>query len=124
MSVQAIKGGAIEFLTKPFRDQDLLDAIQLGLARDRAWLENEKVIAALRSRFETHTPRERKPNSYTGLLALGFFPREVQLIGHSGQVRQRSGFHLSHDLAAMHFYGDFADADVVGDLLVDATIHH
>jgi FixJ family two-component response regulator len=45
MSVQAIKGGAIEFLTKPFRDQDLLDAIQLGLARDRAWLENEKAIA-------------------------------------------------------------------------------
>ena len=38
MSVRAIKGGAIEFLTKPFRDQDLLDAIQLGLARDRAWL--------------------------------------------------------------------------------------
>ena len=42
MSVQAIKGGAIEFLTKPFRDQDLLDAIQLGLTRDRAWLENER----------------------------------------------------------------------------------
>jgi FixJ family two-component response regulator len=56
MSVQAIKGGAIEFLTKPFRDQDLLDAIQLGLARDRAWLENEKAIAALRARFETLTP--------------------------------------------------------------------
>src|SRR6478672_4618926 len=60
MSVQAIKGGAIEFLTKPFRDQDLLDAIQLGLARDRAWLENEKAIAALRARFETLTPRERE----------------------------------------------------------------
>src|SRR3984893_19127859 len=42
MSVQAMKGGAIEFLTKPFRDQDLLDAIQVGLARDRAWRENEK----------------------------------------------------------------------------------
>jgi FixJ family two-component response regulator len=60
MSVQAIKGGAIEFLTKPFRDQDLLDAIQLGLARDRAWLENETAIAALRARFETLTPRERE----------------------------------------------------------------
>jgi len=45
MTVQAIKGGA---LTKPFRDQDLLDAIQLGLARDRAWLENENAIAVLR----------------------------------------------------------------------------
>jgi CheY-like chemotaxis protein len=58
MSVQAIKGGTIEFefLTKPFRDQDLLDAIQLGLERDRAWLENEKAIAALRARFGTLTP--------------------------------------------------------------------
>src|SRR5882762_9205956 len=60
MSVQAMKGGAIEFLTKPFRDQELLDAIQLGLARDRVWLENEKEIAALRARFETLTPRERE----------------------------------------------------------------
>ena len=60
MSVQAIKGGAIEFLTKPFRDQELLDAIQLGLARDRAWLEEAKAMAALRSRFETLTPRERE----------------------------------------------------------------
>src|SRR5262245_25879783 len=60
MSVQAIKGGAIEFLTKPFRDQDLLDAIQLGLERDRAWLDNEKAIAELRGRFETLTDRERE----------------------------------------------------------------
>ena len=59
MSVQAMKGGAVEFLTKPFRDQDLLDAIQLGLARDRAWLENEKAIAELRTR-STLTPRERQ----------------------------------------------------------------
>jgi FixJ family two-component response regulator len=42
MSVQAMKGGAIEFLTKPFRDQDLLDAIQLGLSRDRVRREDEK----------------------------------------------------------------------------------
>ena len=60
MSVQAIKGGAIEFLTKPFRDQELLDAIQLGLARDRAWLEEAKAMAALRSRFETLTPASRR----------------------------------------------------------------
>jgi len=60
MSVQAMKGGAVEFLTKPFRDQDLLDAIQLGLVRDRAWLENENAIAELRSRLETLTPRERQ----------------------------------------------------------------
>jgi FixJ family two-component response regulator len=60
MSVQAMKGGAIEFLTKPFRDQDLLDAIQLGLDRDRAWLENEKAVAALRARYDALTPRERE----------------------------------------------------------------
>jgi len=60
MSVQAMKGGAIEFLTKPFRDQDLLDAIQIGLARDREWRQNEQALAALRGRFETLSPRERE----------------------------------------------------------------
>ena len=60
MSVQAMKGGAIEFLTKPFRDQDLLDAIRLGLSRDRARRENERALAALRERFESRSPRERE----------------------------------------------------------------
>jgi FixJ family two-component response regulator len=60
MSVQAMKGGAIEFLTKPFRDQDLLDAIQLGLSRDRVRLENEKSLTALKERFQSLSPRERE----------------------------------------------------------------
>jgi FixJ family two-component response regulator len=60
MSVQAMKGGAIEFLEKPFRDQDLLDAIQLGLSRDRARRENDKALGMLRERFEALTPRERE----------------------------------------------------------------
>src|SRR6202162_738125 len=60
MSVQAMKGGAIEFLTKPFRDQELLDAIQLGLSRDGARRENQKALAALRERFESLSPRERE----------------------------------------------------------------
>src|SRR2546429_3875376 len=60
MSVQAMKGGAIEFLTKPFRDQDLLDAIQLGLSRDRDRRENEKALADLRGRFAPLSPRERE----------------------------------------------------------------
>ena len=60
MSVQAMKGGAIEFLTKPFRDQDLLDAIQLGVSRDRARLDAESLTAEMRSRFETLTVRERE----------------------------------------------------------------
>ena len=59
MSVQAMKGGAIEFLTKPFRDQDLLDAIQLGLSLDRLRRENEKALATLRERFASLSPRER-----------------------------------------------------------------
>jgi FixJ family two-component response regulator len=66
MSVQAMKEGAIDFLTKPFRDQDLLDAIQLGLARDRARLESEKTIAVLRGCFETLTSREARGNDYCG----------------------------------------------------------
>jgi FixJ family two-component response regulator len=60
MSVRAMKGGAIEFLTKPFRDQDLLDAIQLGISRDRVRRENEKVSATIKERFNSLTPRERE----------------------------------------------------------------
>jgi len=60
MTVQAMKAGAVEFLTKPFRDQDLLDAIQKGLERDRARSEREAEIAVLRERFELLTSRERE----------------------------------------------------------------
>jgi len=60
MTVQAMKGGAIEFLTKPFRDQELLDAIETGLARDRARRESEKAIGELRQRFDTLSSRERE----------------------------------------------------------------
>jgi FixJ family two-component response regulator len=60
MSVQAMKGGAIEFLTKPFRDQELLDAIQVGLARDRTRRENEEALSALKGRFSSLSPRERE----------------------------------------------------------------
>jgi FixJ family two-component response regulator len=60
MTVQAMKGGAIEFLTKPFRDQELLDAIETGLARDRARRENENALRGLRERFNTLSSRERE----------------------------------------------------------------
>ena len=60
MTVQAMKGGAIEFLTKPFRDQELLDAIEAGLARDRARRESDKALGALRERFDTLSSRERE----------------------------------------------------------------
>jgi FixJ family two-component response regulator len=60
MTVQAMKGGAIEFLTKPFRDQDLLDAVAAGLARDRKRRESETALSGLRERFETLSSRERE----------------------------------------------------------------
>ena len=60
MTVQAMKGGAIEFLTKPFRDQDLIDAVENGLGQDRARRETEKALNALRQRFETLSSRERE----------------------------------------------------------------
>ena len=60
MTVQAMKGGAIEFLTKPLRDQDLIEAVETGLARDRARWESAKVLRAVRERFDTLTSRERE----------------------------------------------------------------
>ena len=107
MSVQAIKGGAIEFLTKPFRDQELLDAIQLGLARDRAWLEEAKAMAALRSRFETLTPRERevmalvvtgRPNKQ---IAYDIGISEITVKVHRGQVMRKMNAASLPDLSRM-----------------------
>ena len=107
MSVTAMKGGAIEFLTKPFRDQDLLDAIQLGLTRDRAWLEDEKSLAGLRARFETLTPRERE---VMALVAAGRLNKQIAYeIGvseitvkvHRGQVMRKMHATSLPDLARM-----------------------
>ena len=60
MSVHAMKEGAVEFLTKPFRDQDLLDAIRVALERDRRRRDQENAIAELQQRFESLTPREQQ----------------------------------------------------------------
>jgi FixJ family two-component response regulator len=60
MTVQAMKGGAIEFLTKPFRDQDLLDAVEAGLARDQVRREGDRAVTTLRQRLDTLTSRERE----------------------------------------------------------------
>jgi FixJ family two-component response regulator len=107
MSVRAIKGGAIEFLTKPFRDQDLLDAIQLGLERDRARLENQKVLATLRARFETLTRRERE---VMALVVVGRLNKQIAYeIGiseitvkvHRGQVMRKMKAASLPDLARM-----------------------
>jgi FixJ family two-component response regulator len=59
MSVRAMKAGAVEFLTKPVRDQDLLDAIQLALVKDRARRDDERIFGRLRADLDALTPRER-----------------------------------------------------------------
>jgi FixJ family two-component response regulator len=107
MSVTAMKGGAIEFLTKPFRDQDLLDAIQLGLARDRAQLQDEKSMAALRARFETLTPREREvmalvvAGRLNKQIAYEIGVSEITVKVHRGQVMRKMGAASLPDLARM-----------------------
>jgi RNA polymerase sigma factor (sigma-70 family) len=60
MSVRAMKAGAVEFLTKPFRDQDLLDAVRIALERDRAKREQQKDVKILQQRFDSLTSRERE----------------------------------------------------------------
>jgi FixJ family two-component response regulator len=60
MSVRAMKGGAVDFLTKPFRDQDMLDAVVTAIERDRKRRETDKIVANLQTLVETLTPRERE----------------------------------------------------------------
>jgi RNA polymerase sigma factor (sigma-70 family) len=60
MSVRAMKAGAVEFLTKPFRDQDLLDAVRIALEKDRERRERRKEVSDLKERFNSLTPREQK----------------------------------------------------------------
>ena len=107
MSVRAMKGGAIEFLTKPFREQDLLDAIQLGLERDRAWLEEDKVTSELRARFETLTAREREvmvrvvAGRLNKQIAYDLGISEVTAKVHRGQVMRKMKASSLPDLARM-----------------------
>ncbi|CAN7602700.1 response regulator transcription factor [Pararhizobium sp. LjRoot255] len=107
MSVQAMKGGAVEFLTKPFRDQDLLDAIHLGLERDRVWLESEKALATVRARFDSLTPREREVMALvvTGRLnkqiAADLGVSEITVKVHRSQVMQKMGTKSLPELARM-----------------------
>jgi FixJ family two-component response regulator len=107
MSVQAMKGGAIEFLTKPFRDQELLDAVHVGLSRDSARLENEKAVAALSARFETLTPREREVMSFVVAgrlnkqIAGDIGVSEITVKVHRGQVMRKMKASSLPDLARM-----------------------
>jgi FixJ family two-component response regulator len=97
MSVQAMKDGAIEFLTKPFRDEELLEAVQFGLARDRARRENEKAMAALRDRFGSLSPREREIMIH---VAQGRLSK--QIAGDIGISEPTVKVHRSHAMRKMH----------------------
>ena len=107
MSVRAMKAGAVEFLAKPFRDQDLLDVIQLALERDRATRQREAEIATLRDCFESLTPREREvlPWVVSGLLnkqiadAIGTSEATVKV--HRSQLMRKMGAKSLADLVRM-----------------------
>jgi FixJ family two-component response regulator len=107
MSVQAMKGGAIEFLTKPVRDQDLLDAIQLGLARDHARRENERSLDVLRERFNALTQREREVMTHVvrgrlnKQIAGDMGLSEITVKVHRGQVMRKMKASSLPDLARM-----------------------
>jgi FixJ family two-component response regulator len=107
MSVRAMKAGAVEFLTKPFRDQDLLDAIQVALERDRARRQRESEIAILRERFESLTPRERDvlPLVVSGLLnkeiAAEIGTSETTVKVHRGQLMRKLGARSLPELVRM-----------------------
>src|ERR1700689_1067833 len=107
MTVRAMKAGAVEFLTKPFRGQELLDAIQEAIAKDRAAWNDRTQMAALRARYDSLTPREKEVLTLvaSGLLnkqigaELG--PSELTIKTHRGRVMQKMGAESLAELVKM-----------------------
>jgi len=96
MSVQAMKAGAIDFLTKPFRDQDMLDAVAAALEKDRNRRQDEQQLSDLRARFETLTERERE---IMGLVTAGLMNK--QIAGELGLSEITVKIHRGHVMRKM-----------------------
>jgi RNA polymerase sigma factor (sigma-70 family) len=96
MTVKAMKAGAIEFLAKPFRDQDLLDAVRIALERDRARREQEKEVADLQQRFNSLSPREQEVIS---MVASGMLNK--QIAGQLGVAENTVKVHRSRAMEKM-----------------------
>jgi FixJ family two-component response regulator len=107
MTVKAMKAGAVEFLTKPFRDQDLLDAIQVALERARVREEKERAVVELRKKFETLTAREQEVMGWIagGLLnkqvAAEIGVTEITVKVHRGNVMRKMAAKSFADLVRM-----------------------
>ncbi|CAD6533992.1 Response regulator protein TmoT [Paraburkholderia hiiakae] len=104
MSVKAMKAGAVDFFTKPFREQDMLDAVAEALVRDAARLSSDSALAELRQRFEALTPKEHEVLEFVlaGLLnkqiAEEMHVSEITVKLHRGQVMRKLGIHSVVDL--------------------------
>ena len=96
MSVRAMKGGAVDFLTKPFRDQDMLDAVSQAIERDRKRRDSDKALAELRERFESLTPRERE---IMALVTAGLMNKQVA--GELGLSEITVKIHRGHIMRKM-----------------------